>query len=720
MEVHSLGFCVRIHPGFEAGVSTGEEGRLWWCALVFDKTNHHVKIHVGPTENKRNWECPLEFQASLRGRYSYAYAGSEAQYFRKDGEVLFAANSLPVAISRALGAAYEREMGGHVTYELDVAFGAGAAPLRFKSEMEIGLDDVLSFGNDLGFTVAALVSEPPLTAQVEPVLAEMANFVPRADSSVFEGDGRGVSSGRVPQVEPAHEDELCSGPFDETADFILANELSPRDKYGALAHRLTRVLPVKHPNVLILGDHPGVLSRALVGMGVNVWGVDPKNPEGWLTEPGGCGRGRRNIIGDTVRSGMLPDWILERNWDAVVADTTCDGEAAEVTTARNVGLLSPFSCVTIAQTRSMPMKPNIYHALPLPGHGKQGCELYVAVGKWDGNFAWHVDVRDDGSVVTVVNDDYADCALRNGISMDGVTFPMDEHGWYNWVSLRHAVRARQLAKMPSGRAVFDAVSAPELFVKLSRIYDLHERRKGDLRDLFENGRLRDVPGLPAGLLSVSSTLRSAIATRYSALAKLCVRTASRSSYRLDKIFSDPRAGYLLENLSEMRSHLDGEHLIAQQYRVLPWESLAVLSSQQYFKILQWYVHAVARIVGKPMHSWELQRLLFVLTSHGTHEERMAYMCMKLGDLFARNYTGRRAPPVADRFGPIERFLQRLDQLGLRQQYMSSDPDFAQAVAGGSTHSPQPNVPVRKRRESTQASSVRSYSRGGLRGFSALS
>jgi len=728
MDVHTFGLCVRIHPDYEGDV-IDEGSRLWWIALEMDKAKHHAVVNVKPIDVAVDYECAPEYERSLKQRFMYGYTGSVALYGVENGVKMFNANSLPVAVSRAFGTPYEQEGGGYISYEISIIFGNSDSALSFKGETEIGLDDILHFGNDLGFTVVKLASEDPPSPVVPPEMAGEAAWQPRVDSSVFEGDGRSISTQRIPVFDIPQEDELCDGVFDSRANFVLANELSPRDKYGTLAQRLARELPAKHPDVLVLGDHPGTLARALCDLGFNVWGIDPRNGPGWLNEYPASGRGKRHIIGGSVAINDMPDWITEHSWDAVIADTTVDGEPAEVTTARNVGLLGGFDCLRIAQTRSMPLAPGRYYALDLPGHGKQGCEVYMSVGKWSDRYPWSLENTEKRvkrnvvieSNVFVSDKDYLDSGqLHYDDIVDG-SMSIDEQDWYHWVGLRHAVRATRLGRLPSGMAISETRSAPELFVKLSRIYDLNERRKGDLRDLFESGRVRDVPGIPAGLLSISPTLRSCVATRYRSLARLCVRAPGSDPSGFSAIFKNPRAGYLLEGLSELRSHLKDDIAIAREYRVLPWEALAVLASADYFMLMHRYVHAVSRVVGKPMHTWELQRMLFSLTAHGTHEERMAYVCMKLGDLFTRNYTGRRAPPVGDRHGPVERFIQRLTQLGVRQEYMVADVTFAQAVAGGYTPAPQPPEPPRSRRASIRPpSSGRRASGSVMRGFASLS
>ena len=95
-------------------------------------------------------EIPSFFKEPLVQRFGYGYDGSWADI---DGDVeaphaIFVANTLSVAVSRALGGMFEDAFGVEVAMHLEIQAGTGlnVKALSVDTVLEMSLDDPFGFG----------------------------------------------------------------------------------------------------------------------------------------------------------------------------------------------------------------------------------------------------------------------------------------------------------------------------------------------------------------------------------------------------------------------------------------------------------------------------------------------------------------------------------------------------------------------------------------------
>ncbi|AUG69000.1 polyprotein [Fusarium graminearum alternavirus 1] len=696
----SLHLNLRVSPTFDGDVTTVGVVQLWRMTMMVNREKRVVDVKLTRSKRAVKNEIPTFFKEPLRQRFGYGYEGSHADI---DGELeephaTFIANTLSVAVSRAAGAMFEDAYGVEVALHLEVEAGTGlnVRPLSVDTVLEMSLDDPFGFGRTAVYDTLDSLSDrgfPPDVNSLESDADGDTKWEPAQEGSEVHGDVR-VGTGGAPEAYPGI-DFLEPAQFPEehsVHDAELAFGTAPNDKYEALAAAIQR--GKRHGPVLVIGDHPGTLARALVSRGIDVVGVDPRNRE--EDHPGGQRFGRRRLINAELRVGDLPPLLTSIVWGAVVSDTTNDGEAADVSTARNLAFCRAFrelGCDRLyAQTRSAPLVDGIYDALRLPGHSRQGCELYVKLGidkKLDPCCYSRVERKNNrttfylpvgGGVSRHIWDKFFVPVDRNKTTK---TFQLEDNNWYHFVVSRFFLEAETHRKGWVDKTIYDARSPLELYANLVEYYGLDDNRRSDLRSLFEGQRATLVGGVARGLLERVPTMRHVMGQRYSALANLCVNPDFGTDGSVVDLFSDPRAGILLRGLSELRQVLDYDPMIARYHRVLPYESMSVLASRTMFVLLHHYVLAVRNVIGKPIHTWELQWLLWTLSVNGNRSEKVAYVLTKLGNVFFRAPTGRRAAKVSQARPVLDGFLGRLDDLRMRAAYVEFDQPFGAKVAKGS-------------------------------------
>lgn len=655
-------------------------------------------------------EIPTFYQAPLKDRFGYSFEGSWADI---DGEfaaphATFVANTLSVAVSRAAGAMFEDEFGVEVALHLEVQAGTvlNSKALSVDTVLEMSLDDPFGFGRTAVYDTLDALSDRGLPDDINGLDSDSAGdegWEPTQEGSEVHGDMRVDTLGPA-EAYPAIESlsGVRSLENDGVHDAELAFGTAPHDKYEALAGAIQR--GKGEGPVLVIGDHPGTLARALVTRGIDVVGVDPLNRD--EDHPGGQRFGRRRMICTEVRVGDIPNSLSEVDWGAVVADTTQDGESAEVSTARNLALCRAFSeetsCVCFyAQTRSCPLVDGIYDALRLPGHSRQGCELYVKFGvseELDELAYCRVERHDgkqwfflpkEGRLPRKIWEDYFKPIGRDKTP---TVFELPDEHWYHFVVSRFFMEAAAHRNGWVDRTIFMSESPLEMYANLVGYYALDDNRRSDLRSLFEGQRATSVGGVARGLLERVPTMRFIMGQRYSDLVNLCVQAELDTDHTVVGLFSDPRSGVLLRGLSELRQVLDYNPMLARYRRVLPYESMSILASRTAYTLVRQYVLAVRNVIGKPIHTWELQWLLWTLSVNGNRTEKFAYVLTKLGSVFFRAPTGRRAAKVSQARPVLDGFLGRLDDLRMRAAYVNFDPGFGSRVAKGS------GALVRKARE----------------------
>nr|WBU10534.1 P2 protein [Ilyonectria crassa alternavirus 1] len=721
----SLHVNLRVSPAFAGDVRDVGGTQLWRMTMMVNREQRIARVKLTRSKRSAKNEIPTYFRSPLKQRFSYSYEGSWADI---DGEfeapnAIFVANTLSVAVSRALGAMFEDAFGVEIALHVELEAGTvlNSKLLSVDTVVEMSLDDPFGFGRTAVYdTLDALGDRgfPPDINGLESDAAGDEGWEPAREGSEVHGDVRIGTQGAAeayPGILP-----LSTVQNREEAsvhDAELSFGTAPHDKYEALACAVQRGKSVGP--VLVIGDHPGTLARALVSRGIDVVGVDPRNRD--EDHPGGQRFGRRRLMNLELRNGDIPVLLSEVDWGAVVADTTMDGESAEVSTARNLAFCRSFGdlgCDNLyAQTRSVPLVDGIYDALRLPGHSRQGCELYVKFGtaeKLDPLAYCRVERKNgdqwfylpkSGNIAREIWSQYFAAIDRNKTATH---FKLPDDNWYHFVVSRFFLEAAVHSEGWVDRTIRSSESPLELYANLVEYYGLDDNRRGDLRSLFEGQRVTLVGGVARGLLERVPTMRHVMGQRYSALAELCVTAEEATDHTVVGLFSDPRAGVLLKGLSELRQVLDYNPKLARYRRVLPYESMSILASRSAFVLLRHYVLAVRNVVGKPIHTWELQWLLWTLSVNGSRSEKFAYVLTKLGNIFFRAPTGRRAAKVSQARPVLDGFLGRLDDLRMRKAYVEFDSEFGAQVAKGS------GFIVRKAREvGGSERSFGSHARGSM-------
>lgn len=692
---------------------------------MVNRTSKVARVKLTRAKRPAKNEIPVFYKEPLRQRFGYSYEGSWADIDSGIDEphATFCANTLSVAVSRGVGAMFEDQFGVSVALHLELQAGTvlNCANLSVDTVLEMTLDDPFGFGRTAVYDTLDCLGDrgyPPDVNQLASDADADEEWRPTREASETMGDVRHGPSGTAaeyPGIQPVRAVQV---PCDHSVhNAELAFGTAPHDKYEALAGVVQRAK--KKGPVLVIGDHPGTLARALVAKGIDVVGVDPRNRE--EDHPGGHRFGRRRLIKMELMVQDVPDNLSEVDWGAVVADTTCDDEEAEVSTARNLAFCRLFAGegrLLIAQTRSVPLVDGVYDALRLPGHSRQGCELYVIVGNDGGmhQLAYSRVERHDGTMGFVIPnrdslprsiwDLYFEAADSNKVTTH---FLLPDHNWYHFVVSRFFLESQVLNKGWVDDTILGAASPLELYANLVEYFELDDNRRSDLRSLFEGQRVTSVGGVSRGLLERVPTLRHVMAKRYSALSALCVSPDCDTDGGVVAMFADPRAGVLLRGLSELRQVLDYDLMIARFLRVLPYESMSVLASKSLFTLVHHYVSAVRTVVGKPLHTWELQWLLWTLSVNGARSEKIAYVLAKLRSVFFRPPTGRRATKVSQAKPALDGFLSRLDDLRMRSAYVEFDAGFSARIAKGT------GFLVKKAREAGGSQpSVGSFGGGSMR------
>lgn len=715
----SLHLNLRVAPSFTGDFDDVKDAQLWRMSLDMVRDAKTARVTVVRAARPLKNVVPAYFKRPLAQRFGYSYEGSwaDVEDAEEPGYEVYFANTLSVGVSRAVGSAFEEDYGALVALHLEVQAGASPTAKRLKvdSVLEMTLDDPFGFGRNAVYDTLDALGDDGSPAGVDSNRSDAdvdVDWEPAREATETHGDVRLGTEGVAPAYPgiEALRTVQCREE-DDVHDAELAFGTAPHDKYEALAGVVQRA-KAEGP-VLVIGDHPGTLGRALASRGIDVVGVDPLNLDG--DHEGGQRFGHRRLYRRELRVNAIPDFISEVDWGAVVADTSTDDEGAEASTARNLAFCRLLGGggkrLAIAQVRSVPLIDGVYDAFRLPGHSRQGCELYVSCGSYDRArpLAYCRVRRDDGSMVFELparkeppSPIFSRFFEQVHCTGPCAAYRLQDHNWYHFVISRFFLEAAAHKKGWLDKTIREAVSPLALYADLAEYIELDDSRRSDLRSLFEGQRVTLVGGVSRGLLERVPTMRYVLGQRYSALAKLCGRTVRDPDEGVISLFSDPRAGVLLRGLSEIRQVLDHEPECALYSRVLPYESMSVLASRTIFTLVHQYVYAVRSVVGKPIHTWELQWLLWTLSVNGSRHEKIAYVLAKLRGIFFRCPTGRRAVKVSQAKLALDGFLGRLDDLRMRSAYVDFDPLFGAKIARG------PGFLLKQARE--RSGSQRSYAR----------
>ncbi|URY16700.1 hypothetical protein [Dactylonectria torresensis alternavirus 1] len=697
-----LNLCVVADPrGWEA--QDAPDGEMWSLELVGSESARTLEVIVARVAKPgRNlipqtsfWDVQDGFgTCSQTGKVSYI-KGKESDF----SDAIFSANFLSVAVKRAAAVVFSDFM-GEVSLAIEIRPYVGSKRgLVFDTLMTLDFSDPTTFGRDTVFsTLDAAAIDVDVNIDSAGTKTPEVSLPSFAEGSEIEGDVRGAKRGEevdYPQLTPHSALSFSGDAAENNAE--LYHSTAPQDKYHALAEIVSRLKV--DGDVLIVGDNPGTLGRALTSLGHCVVGIDPKNAN---TVIEGVGRtGRRRCVRDSIGVGDTDNEYVNTEWGAVVVDTGIDGEAADVATARNLAISRLFVGVgarTFVQTRSAPLADSDLCYFMLPGSSRVGCEGYAWVDKVHpdarelvARMAWMGTETRDGNITVSVCDRVREHPIFKcyfsptpgaGPPGNGVRYGVDSDSWYALFATRHFIEASDYRE----RSLFDhhvhgARNGMDLLTRLSLSLEASEKESTDLRSLFERGRVCDVVGVPGGAFHRSESMASVVAARYKHLLSFCAHAEPGGSALIRGVMLDARSGALLRDLSTLRAVLGVDLELAKYCRVLPYQHMSILASNSFFKAVCHYAASLGAIVGRPMHAWELQYLLWSLTHFGTRAEKIKYIYVKLKDCAYRGGTGRRAnvPSLGDQ--AVRTFINKLDDLVLREAYARADAGFSAGVAG---------------------------------------
>jgi hypothetical protein len=477
------------------------------------------------------------------------------------------------------------------------------------------------------------------------------------------------------------------------ADAALARPQSGNAKLRWLANFMAVSVEPDAP-VLVAGDHPGTFSRTLASLGRDVVGVDPLNSASTVRANPALGSGtyeqRRGHM--SVNTGV-DDYGVD--WGGVFCDVGVAENSAEADTAVNLGLMASFLRegvgVGIAKVRSVPRVPGWYQVMRNPGWEVRGCETYLYSELSlkevpDGpEFLGAVRVREGRDDLLFATSDsflHELCSIyfKNHKNTDWFVVPSSS--WYHLVNLRTLVYAAERAQTRLGTAVMKATSSLDVWCALRREYEqVDVSTRVEIAGRFRSDSPVNAKGTPRTMLERTPGMMEVMAARFDALLRLCVDPGVDCPSIVGRLMRHPGSGALLADLSQLRTLMgENQPLLAEYSRVLPWGSMSILGSDLFFRLVYWSCLATSRAF-KPLHAWELQHMLWNLSSFGTDEERYLFFYDKLCRVFggvdqARGFS--RKLHNAER--ALRTFDENLGAMGVRDMYLDLDGAFARTIA----------------------------------------
>nr|AZT88576.1 hypothetical protein AheAV1_s2gp1 [Aspergillus heteromorphus alternavirus 1] len=539
-------------------------------------------------------------------------------------------------------------------------FGSPHEPIISESALCAGVPgSVAQFSDEVLGDVAVSVSGFPVSADS-----------PTIPSSEFR-----------PKVRPPP--PLSLGPL---ADGMLARGDSGHAKMQWLGSCFLNLLD-PDGRALVGGDHPGSLSRHLLQAGVDVVGVDPRNVDSYQGPRAGCAPGSYTQVSGRLHvNSCLDDY--GHDWGGVFMDIGGDADSAEADTAVNLGLLRRFldagTPVGIAKARSAPRVPGAYGVLANPGWEVRGCETYLWATQDsrppdpDARTLFSLLVFEDRPFFHVFVPDasllYRLCAMFFDFSVDANAFVVPVDDWYYLVNLRAFVFSSLRNSTGLGEAILGARCGVDAWQALESYFGATDLRvRMECSDRFRSADPHNARGVSRSLIAMLPGLDAVMAARYSTLLTLCVDPGIDCPDEVGYLMRHPGSGALLADLSQLRTLMDEtQPRLAEYSRVIPWNSMAILASEMFFRLVYWLCLSTTRVY-RPMHAWELQHMLWSLSNHGTDAERFLY----LYDRFSRIFTGvDQARSYSRKSGSAERaltnFQNNLDALGIRDRYLDFD------------------------------------------------
>nr|BDQ13830.1 hypothetical protein [Diaporthe alternavirus 1] len=662
------------------------------------------------------------------------------------GQTCFATTTSLAIIAKRMATLVERydilrEM-AFVKYHITIEY-AGGATMKFVTTMAVDDSDPAQFDRtDLRamerLAAVELDTTPPAPREVTPY-APPVSF---EDVTEVKGDVAS-QTGTILVEQDAPEPQVPFEPADLHASLLgnalLHPDVSPTEKYTALANMIAPMRD-KQSGVIIYGDNPGTLAQALVAVGHNVTGVDPKNMT--TTQRGRGGRGQYRMVCGSVALVDDEVQVLDKasrqvegigtQFGAFVVDTSLDGERAEDATKRNLDIAwrlkkDNINATVICQLRSAPLAKGDMVILDLPGHSNQGCEAYaLLIDKGSMNFGrarpdwqrygWAFveeeqsdDTQMEGAIdladefLFSLSDRAAECSDVFAAYFSTVDEPiqscskgydgdMYDHGgkttyrssyrfWYHFIVTRCFLRAATEQKKALSRSAVAAANPVELQA-------LWEHELGGQADnivneaIFEAHAAESLTGTSPGLYKLHKSLRPVTLARYEALVEMTTYEDAVTPDAIKRLFTQPASGVLLRGLSNIRGLYAeewGGPVLAKYKRVLPLEFMSVLAYRPLYIAIYNYVFACMQGMGKKMHSWELQQLLWTVTMHGTTTEKFKFIAQRMRSVLFPTATGRKPQALRlardDHLANLERNLR---VLGVAHDYDAIDPTYAAA------------------------------------------
>ncbi|KAK3361651.1 hypothetical protein B0T24DRAFT_724806 [Lasiosphaeria ovina] len=567
------------------------------------------------------------------------------------------------------------------------------------------------------------------SAACDPVFAALADM--STETMGWENEAlvkaTGLSGGKSPVDDDIDDDETMDEDEDEDGlairmralqidgdapvpddDAFLFSNSSPDAMYSAVACAAVRYSERRDGDVLVISHDSARLGSEIAYLGVPVHEWEHK----------------------TLSYGDA-DTLSLTEWRAVVIDAAAKGDDEESTTTRNLQYALAFvernpGTPVLTRLHDDPRTPCTLSILRVPGLSLANpFEAWVWVGdarSWQTTSSLHVAQACWAYVCYDGNEDimldfelapadygnfFSDCChfeqSKDSTESGGPRYRVDCMDFSYLLSSRFWLEAKAHAQTSAFAAHVRAARNPTMLYSALRIHHFWNTtpaaRREQLRNLFRPRRVAAVVGVNRELTDRVQGTARLITARYDALAGLCVPTSRPVDEALVKLFSDPSAGVLLNMLHQAQRELGVMPIAAQHHRVLPFESLAVLASREFYKLLAGYVVLARRARRNPLHKWELQFLLWALTVFGTYDDKIEYMDMLYSDLaetggfrfgdspppwILHTKTVRPESDIVHTDGPdAGSFIASLEALRIKTEYLALDGDldnyYARAV-----------------------------------------
>lgn len=544
------------------------------------------------------------------------------------------------------------------------------------------------------------------TVDFEEGWGNVCTLVPRVSLDGADDDAVSIVSGRGGDVGFEEDRTEGVGFGERLDDYLLLRSGSAVEKNRSVAGALLTMLRCSSSSagfgdpgrgvVIVFGDAPGVISRELASRGVRVLGVDRDErhaaPPGWHANYRTV---RASVTGGTTVDELY-EWLGSVGWGGLpvlaaigdidqgarrtgVEDSVLNKQLVEMVISECEGAFG------IARFRGLPPTPIECAVLNTRHHEPQGAEVYCVLGA-NGRVvrglsafevsSWHLN----GELwlrVTTCSEVWTRHLRERGLGCDaedGERREMNLRGEAEWLAFlgqRNGVEERLLAGTPFMRAGLEAKGILPLVGRLRQVMGkIRPERVAELSKKFEPGDRVYNRHISRATLSVSPGLVRTMQVRYDHLLKYCSMADDQSQCPpLGEFTKHPGFGALLWwSYSRVRDEMGVVLPYTQFARVLPLAAMPVLASRAWVRMVAWLLRAYDRVMGKPLHTWELQALLWSLSHVGTQEEREVYFWGRLqgavDTILASRRRGQRTVGAAS--ADLNRILSAMEALGSRK------------------------------------------------------